>query len=326
MEEELISIIVPIYKVENYLERCLNSILKQTYINLEIILIDDGSTDSSGSICDNYSKKDKRIVTIHNENQGVSASRNNGLNIANGKYITFIDSDDFVSENYIEELYKMITLNNADMAIIGNDEQYNDGIIKMNKKLKVTINAEKTIKKILEEKYISSVCWGKMYKKTLLDDIKFDTNINIGEDFKFIIEVLDKANKISIDTKQNLYHYKMTENSVTKQKNRKNDWLEEIKLTESMFKPIEEKYPKIKSRAIQRYIRVNITFLTNMIKENDEELKNEIEQFYKRVSQYKFTYIFRTKANIKYKIKFILLLTFPNILIKLYHLRVTNKI
>lgn len=101
---ELVSIVVPIYNVEKYIDRCLETIVKQTYQNLEIILVDDGSTDLSGEKCDLWKKKDNRIIVIHKENGGLSSARNAGINIANGKYISFVDSDDFLELTMIEEL------------------------------------------------------------------------------------------------------------------------------------------------------------------------------------------------------------------------------
>lgn len=318
IKEELISIIVPIYKVEQYLTKCIDSILEQTYTNLEIILVDDGSPDNCGKICDEYAKKDKRVIVLHNENKGVSASRNEGLDISKGKYITFIDADDYVSNNYVETLHKMIIANNADMAIIGNDEQYNGNIIKINKKLKKMIGKVETIKNILEEKYITAVCWGKIYRKELFENTRFDSNFTIGEDFKIMMSLLDKCQRINIDTTKNLYHYRLNKSSVTQQKERKDDWIKEIELSKKIMNMVENNYHNIKGQAIQRYIRVNITFIIRMMKEKDTDLKDEINQFKKNVKGYKFRYFFMTTANIKYKVKFILILWFPGVLLKLY--------
>ena len=107
MQKKLVSIIVPIYKVEKYLKQCLDSILNQTYENIEIILVDDGSPDNCGKICDEYASNDKRIRVIHKENGGLSSARNAGLDVATGEYISFIDSDDYVSENFIKRLYDL---------------------------------------------------------------------------------------------------------------------------------------------------------------------------------------------------------------------------
>ena len=106
---ELISVIIPVYKVEDYIHRCVDSVLTQTYGNLEIILVDDGSPDRCGEICDEYAAKDKRVVSIHKKNGGLSDARNAGMEVCEGEYITFLDSDDWVVPNYIERLYRLLT-------------------------------------------------------------------------------------------------------------------------------------------------------------------------------------------------------------------------
>lgn len=118
MEEKLISIIVPVYNVEKYLKECIDSVISQTYKNLEIILVDDGSTDKSGEICDEYSKKDSRIKVIHKENGGLSDARNVALDIAKGEYIGFVDSDDYVEKDMFETLYKLAEEHNTEISSI----------------------------------------------------------------------------------------------------------------------------------------------------------------------------------------------------------------
>lgn len=117
----LISVIIPVYKVEKFLHRCVDSVINQTYKNLEIILIDDGSPDNCGNICDEYAKKDTRIKVIHQENQGLSGARNSGLNIAKGEYIYFIDSDDYIKKNTLEN---MIKYSEKDILILYQEQQY----------------------------------------------------------------------------------------------------------------------------------------------------------------------------------------------------------
>ena len=113
----LISVIVPVYNVEKYLPQCLNSIINQTYKNIEVVLVDDGSTDDSGNICEEYKKNDERIIVVHQKNSGLSAARNVGIEISTGEYITFIDSDDYISPDYIENLYSALEQYSADIAI-----------------------------------------------------------------------------------------------------------------------------------------------------------------------------------------------------------------
>lgn len=125
---EKISIIIPIYNVEKYLKKCLDSVISQTYKNLEIILVDDGSPDKCGKICDEYQEIDNRIIVLHNKNIGLSGARNSGLKIATGKYVTFIDSDsdDYIADDYIEVLYKILKEKNADISICNYKSFKND--------------------------------------------------------------------------------------------------------------------------------------------------------------------------------------------------------
>ena len=117
MNNPKISVIVPVYEVEEYLCECINSILAQTFVDFELILIDDGSLDSSGKICDEFAQKDNRIIVIHQENKGLSCARNTGIKTANGSFITFVDSDDLVANTYLEELYNNIVSYDCDIAI-----------------------------------------------------------------------------------------------------------------------------------------------------------------------------------------------------------------
>ena len=134
MKKEKVSVIIPIYNVEKYLEKCLNTIINQTYKNLEIILIDDGSTDKSSTICDEYCEKDKRIKVIHKNNEGVSSARNKGIELSKGKYIVFIDPDDYVTDEHVEVLYDCIISNNVDLVISNLIDINEDGIILNNER------------------------------------------------------------------------------------------------------------------------------------------------------------------------------------------------
>lgn len=125
MKEDLISIIVPIYNVENYVNKCIQSLVSQTYSHLEILLIDDGSTDHSGEICEKWAKQDRRIQVLHQKNSGPSKARNVGLQMAKGKWISFVDSDDYVAPQYIEKLYQLVDVNTKVVRIMVNSK-YNE--------------------------------------------------------------------------------------------------------------------------------------------------------------------------------------------------------
>ena len=170
-----ISIIVPFYNVEKYAPKCIESIINQTYTNLEIILVDDGSPDTCGKICDDYALKDGRIKVIHKKNAGLSDARNVGIKEATGKYIGFVDGDDYIEKDMYKYLYNLIKENNADISICGVEEVYEDGSIQ-DEKAKESIeilSKEDAIKELLLDKKVRSHAWDKLYKRELFENIEY---------------------------------------------------------------------------------------------------------------------------------------------------------
>ena len=218
--EELISIIVPVYNVEKYVSKCIESILNQTYTNIELILVDDGSKDKSGQICDEYANKDNRITVIHKQNEGVSKTRNRGLEIAKGSYISFIDSDDYVENNFIEELYYLIKENNTQIAQCG------FASFEENKKEEKEVQEGETTKIYTGKQMIAdiytvlwipnTVVWNKLYKAELVKKIKFKENV-IYEDEFFSWKIFYAVDKIAV-TEKKLYNYRKVAGSITNQK------------------------------------------------------------------------------------------------------------
>lgn len=216
IEQPLISVIVPIYNVEKYLNECIDSIIRQTYTNLEIILVNDGSTDSCAKICDSYKKKDSRIKVIHKENGGVSSARNIGLRKSNGIYISFVDSDDWIEPNYYEKMLKVALENDLDVVqcsyfrITCNNKEYinlSNNEIKSNKK--------EYLYQILNVQSGVGFCHMKLYKKDIIKDVLFDENLKVCEDALFNIKISYNINKFSIISDA-LYNYRINENSVVK--------------------------------------------------------------------------------------------------------------
>lgn len=172
---EKISVIVPIYKVENYLDRCVNSIRNQTYDNLEIILVDDGSPDRCGEMCDAYAKEDNRIKVIHKENGGLSDARNKGIEAATGEYLAFVDSDDWLDLDMLELLYKMVKKHGADIAECSYRNIYKDCIQE-----ETTCTAEQiegdnifALEGMLDWKYFKPVAWNKLYNRSIIGEIRY---------------------------------------------------------------------------------------------------------------------------------------------------------
>lgn len=206
---ELISVIIPVYKVEEYLERCLNSIINQTYHNLEIILVDDGSPDNCPRICDKFAENDKRIKVLHKENGGLSDARNAGTDICTGKYIIYIDSDDYVELDMIEQLYLTLKENKADVAVSGflwTTRSYDsrwDG--------KTIVGSGIDIVLMMLNGY-AWMAWGKLFKRELIGENRFKKGI-LYEDFEFIPRTFLKASK-AVYLKKPLYHYYIRKDSI----------------------------------------------------------------------------------------------------------------
>lgn len=207
---ELISVIIPVYNVEQYVERCLNSVINQSYPNLEIILVDDGSTDKSGDICDRYIFKDSRIKVIHEKNAGLGEARNRGLRIASGDYICFVDSDDWIEEGYCKELVQAAERTNSDIAICGYNECLKDG---KTPKVKYDGCFTTTGKEILHytmtanSKYWFNISvWNKLYKREIISELWFKSRVY--EDIMYNAESMYRANKIAYVNKC-LYNYRI---------------------------------------------------------------------------------------------------------------------
>ena len=203
---DLISVIVPVYNVEAYLEKCLESICKQTYRNLDIILVDDGSSDKSSDICDLYKKRDKRINVIHKRNGGLSDARNCGIASANGDYLMFIDSDDYIEQNMIEILYYNLTEMDADISVCGYFMVYENRVIKIcDGKNRTVYLSPQALKVLLKKENIGVVAWNKLYKRTLFNDVRYP----IGQQFEDInttYKLIAASNKIVYDP-QPMYYY-----------------------------------------------------------------------------------------------------------------------
>ena len=211
----MISVIIPVYNVEAYLEMCVNSICRQTYQNLEIILVDDGSTDNSGLICDKLSQADNRIRVIHKQNGGLSSARNAGLDIAHGEFISFVDSDDTIHPRMMEVLLSLIK--NKDIAICGHQE------IKVNHPPQqvVSLSRDETLtqNELWREVFcrLNNAAWNKLYRKDLIGCLRFSEELLHGEDLIFNLNYL-RVCELGAINRTKLYNYLKREGSITKSK------------------------------------------------------------------------------------------------------------
>lgn len=242
----LVSVIVPVYKVEQYLERCIKSILNQTYKNFELILVDDGSPDRCPEICDEWKKKDYRIKVIHKQNGGLSDARNAGLKIASGDFVAFIDSDDWISSDFLMLLVDNMLCNNCDIIecqIIRTKDDLNTSTISKEFGNEIEIfNVEEALKELILDRKFHQYVWNKLYKVEVVNKICFEKG-KINEDEFWTYQVFGKAKKIGLINIP-LYYYYQRDNSIMSKKYtlKRLDALEAKMLRQ---KYIECSYPKL---------------------------------------------------------------------------------
>lgn len=269
--QELISVIVPIYKVELYLNRCIQSIVNQTYSDLEIILVDDGSPDKCPEICDEWKKKDSRIKVIHKKNGGLSDARNAGMQIMTGDYVSYVDSDDWISNDMYEKMLNTIKQYRADICECRFEKTSSD--IKADKKGYKTdvniLNKEEALKAVVEEK-INPVVWNKIYKREIAGGLFFEKG-KCNEDEFWTYKAVDKAQKI-IQIEDVCYYYFFREDSIINETYK----IQRLDALEARYQRMKylEKYPDIYGIAKRRLVfncmyhyQKGLRFLS------DEELK-----------------------------------------------------
>lgn len=233
-----VSIIVPIHNSEFTLERCLDSIVNQTLNDIEILLINNASTDKSEEICLKYERKDKRIKYINLETSGVSNARNVGKNMANGEYIAFVDSDDYIALNMYELLYNKAISDDADVVMCGFNKEINGNIIQSGEKNLIEFAENKQYDRFWCGDIIMGAIWRAIYKKELAQSVDFDTQIRYTEDLIFSVEILDKASKVTA-IEDRLYNY-VIEKQVYRKYRNESIWNDIIKANEREIKVLEK--------------------------------------------------------------------------------------
>ena len=212
----IISIIVPVYNAEKHLDKCINSILNQTFRDFELILVNDGSTDNSKVICENYSRKDKRVKVISKKNEGVSIARNKGIDVARGKYIMFADSDDWINRDMMENMFKGIQ--SVDLVVCGTNIISNEKVETSNLVNKLALDKKSTgqcIKYIIDEVQHRCV-WNKIYKTQIIKDnnLKFFDDVKCGEDSIFNFMYFEKINSIKVISEAYYNYNRIVEDSI----------------------------------------------------------------------------------------------------------------
>lgn len=271
--DKLISVIVPIYNVENYLIKCVESILNQSYKNLEIILVDDGSKDNCPTICDEYLKKDHRIKVIHKKNGGLSDARNAGLKIAKGDYISFIDSDDYIDKDMYKFLVEDLIDNNADIAACNIKYVYEiDGheTVKYNRQ-NCVLNRFEAMEEYIHNGIVQAVVWNKIYKRELIGNLEFEVN-KTNEDEFFSYKVISNAEKITYN-KYPFYNYLQRQSSIMGNYSLKR--LDALDATYERLNFIKSNYPVLYYEEKKNFLFLCI-YHYQMILKNEDIDKNKI--------------------------------------------------
>lgn len=269
--ESKVTIVIPVYNVENYMDKCIQSVLSQTLREIEVILVDDGSTDSSGKKCDQYIEIDDRIRVIHQKNQGLSAARNTGIDAAASKYIGFVDSDDYIKETMFEVLYNSIVKFDADVAICGMYDCYADRISSAYKYTEgqLVTDGKDAIKYAMEGSYTGLCAVTKLYKKDNLMKNYFKVGKTF-EDAHFTIPYLCDVKKTVFELEPQ-YYYVHREDSITTKPFQKSD-LSIIEAYTNNRNIINDKFPSLKECADFRYYWSHFYVLDKIMKSNTENV------------------------------------------------------
>ena len=300
IQKPLISVIIPVYNVEKYLCRCIDSVLLQTYRNLEVILIDDGSTDNCPAICDKYAKKDNRIKVIRKKNGGLSDARNKALDIMQGEYVTFIDSDDYVSNDYVEYLFNILNRENADISIGNLLKTYERKRTKERPQKEKTyvFNAERALETMLYQKKFDTNACGKMYRSSLFSDIRYPTGF-LYEDFATTYLLIDQSKKIVFGSKVIYYYFQRSTSIINTSFHIQKVQL--LDISDQLLDFIKLHYPNLQKAAICRLISASFHIYFQIpLQNNDYSVL--IQRIEKTVKRYCFSCLINSRARFKNRV------------------------
>lgn len=325
--DDLITVIIPVYNVEKYMRECLDSVINQSYSHLEIILVDDGSTDYSGKICDEYCKMDIRVKCIHKKNGGLSSARNAGLDIATGNYIAFIDSDDIYELNYIEILYRNIVEFCADISCckyMRFNESKPDNINQFISKTEC-ISSVKCMENILyqyRDHIFTVAVWNKLYKRAIFDSIRFPFG-KLNEDMAVVLQIMDLAKKVVVCDYIG-YFYRINSNSITNQKF-SSKRMDVVYVTEDMLKYVRDKHPELENAAIHILFRRNIEMLMLILQSDKQVYINEYTYILDNIKKYRLHILYDSKSQKSSKICALVSFCGVNIMQQVYKIYKQHK-
>lgn len=291
----LISIIVPVYNVEPYLRKCLDSIVNQSYKNLDIIIIDDGSTDGGGGICDEYKANDGRIRVVHQKNSGLSAARNVGLDIARGEYVQFVDSDDWIEDTTCETILSIAIEKKADIVCFGYNELFPSGVVK-----NWSVDSSGEIEKVeilrelaTETGSIRDYVWNKLFAKRLFDDIRFPIG-RCYEDMDVSYRLFHQAENIYV-TNTILYHYYRRKGSLAHNRYSPNSIKDRLYIRKRRFEFMLNNYPSFADLQLISLLREMMIGISEL--KGEPDYKGYIMDMDSFVSQYRVLIKAQTKSS-----------------------------
>lgn len=301
MYREKISVIIPVYKTEKYLNECVDSVIHQTYKNLEIILVDDGSPDNCPRMCDEYAEKDERIKVIHKENGGPASARNAGLDTMSGDYVTFIDSDDYIDFGMVERMLSIASENGAEVVQISFERDPEVFRSKMRCATEcTTILAEDNIKNFALDRILRPEACGKLYRSELFCDMRFNESVKYAEDLEFGLKFYKKVKK-SLVCNEKLYFYRENSNSLTGSSLSVGRLYEPEMLRQAVE---DEKCNWLRECIVFRYIRCAFAVLNRVVTENRADLYDGLRSMILKYGNKIFS---NQYLGAKYKLGFVLL-------------------
>ena len=295
-----ISVIIPVYKTEKYLEKCLNSILEQTFRDFEVLLVDDGSPDECAAMCDRYKKVDARVKVFHKENGGLSSARNYGIGKSAGEYLTFVDSDDYVAPEFLEVLYNKIESGRADMAVCGIYDVYASKINKQwEKEEEFDCTGEEIFGYILEGRMVSGSSCAKLYRRNIFENARFPEGM-LYEDAYFLSEAVRWIKNASVTTRS-LYYYVHREGSITTTPFKPRD-MDVIRAYRHNLRVIHKYFPKLIPRGEFRYLWAHFVVLDRILQTDNYKKTAEYSEVLgflrKHILRVVFCKYFRLKRRI----------------------------
>lgn len=303
MNRPLISVILPIFNIEEYLPKCMESLKKQTYQNIEIVMVDDGSSENCAHLCDELAGKDKRAIVYHKPNGGLSDARNYGIERANGDYITCIDPDDYVDYDYIEYLYSLVCKYDSKMSICQHRVRYDNGSVKdYGADGDEAISTKKCLDRMLYHDVIDTSAWAKLYHKSLFEWIRYPKG-KIFEDIGTTYALMLECDQIAVGY-ESKYNYIFHENSIVTGKFKPNK-LDMLLMTDKMSVDVQNRFPDLSDAILRRRVYSRLSTLNQML--NTKECASEKKEIIKFIKSNRWKILKNKKAPKRDKIAICLL-------------------